>query len=194
MARADNLYELPGGLPVPEDDGGCDHLAGKRMPSLALRATDGASVDLSTLPGWTIVYVYPRTGKPDQPSPDGWNDIPGARGCTPQTCGYRDHYQEIRDLGIDALFGLSTQDTAYQQEVVQRLHLPFRLLSDESLAFARALELPTFDVEGMTLIKRLTLVIHDGVIEHVFYPVFPPDLSAPTVIHWLVERTTGQHL
>ena len=194
MARPDNLYEVPSGLPVPEDDGACDHLTGMRLPSVSLGATDGTSVDLSALAGWTIVYLYPRTGKPDQPSPTGWNDIPGARGCTPQTCGYRDHYQEIRDLGIDALFGLSTQDTGYQQEVVQRRHLPFPLLSDSTLAFARALNLPTFDVEGMTLIKRLTLVIHDGVIEHVFYPVFPPDLSAPTVIHWLVERTTGQHL
>jgi peroxiredoxin len=162
MARPDNLYKLPNGLPVPEDDGACNHLTGTRIPSVALGSTDGSMVDLSTLPGWTVVYCYPRTGRPDEPSPTGWNDIPGARGCTPQSCGFRDHYQEIRDLGIDSVFGLSTQDTPYQQEV--------------------------------KLIKRLTLIVHDDVIEHVFYPVFPPDSNAPAVVHWLVERTTGQHL
>jgi peroxiredoxin len=194
MARSDNVYQLPSGLPVPEDDGGCDHLTGMRLPPLALRATGAGAVDLSTLAGWTIVYCYPRTGRPDEEPLTGWNAIPGARGCTPQSCGYRDHYQEIRDLGIDAVFGLSTQDTEYQQELVDRLHLPFQVLSDASLELTRALKLPTFEVDGMTLIKRLTLVIHDGAIEHVFYPVFPPDTSAPTVIHWLVERKSGHFL
>ena len=194
MARTDNVYELPSGLPEPQDDGACAHLTGMRIPSVALAATDGGTVDLSALRGWTVVYAYPRTGKPDQAPPAGWDAIPGARGCTPQTCGYRDHYREIRDLGVDEVFGLSTQDTTYQREVVERLHLPFRILSDEKLDLTRALKLPTFEVEGMTLIKRLTLVVHDGVIEHVFYPVFPPDTSAPTVIHWLVERKAGHFL
>lgn len=194
MARTDNLYQLPSGLPEPVDDGSCAHLAGMRVPSIALAATDGTSVDLSQVPGWTVVYCYPRTGRPDEAPPQGWDAIPGARGCTPQSCGFRDHYQEMRDLGVDAVFGLSTQDTAYQQELVERLHLPFRILSDERLELAGALSLPTFEVGGMTLIKRLTLVVHDGAIEHVFYPVFPPDTSAPTVIHWLVERKAGHFL
>jgi peroxiredoxin len=194
MPRSDNVYKLPPGLPVPVDDGACAHLTAMQLPSIASRATDGSQVDLSKLPGWTIVYCYPRTGRPDQASPAGWDAIPGARGCTPQSCGYRDHYQEIRALGIDAVFGLSTQDSDYQREVVERLNLPFQLLSDHDLAFARALSLPTFAVEGMTLIKRITLILHDGAIEQVFYPVFPPDSNAPAVIHWVVERTTGQHL
>ena len=194
MARPDNLYKLPNGLPVPEDDGACAHLTGMKMPAVTLRATDGSAVDLSALPSWTVLYCYPRTGRPDEPSPTGWNDIPGARGCTPQTCGFRDHYQEMCELGIDAIFGVSSQDTTYQQEVVERLNLPFPLLSDAALQFAQALTLPTFQVDGMTLIKRVTLIVHDNVIEHVFYPVFPPDTNAPTVIHWLIERTTGQHL
>ena len=194
MARSDNVYELPSGLPEPPDDGACAHLTGMRVPTIALEATGGGTVDLSAVPGWSVVYCYPRTGRPDEPSPTGWDAIPGARGCTPQTCGFRDHYQEIRDLGADAIFGLSTQDTAYQQELVERLHLPFRILSDRALRLATALALPTFEVDGMTLIKRLTLIVHDGVIAHVFYPVFPPDTSAPTVVHWFVERKAGHFL
>ena len=193
MARSDNVDELPQGLPVPEDDGACAHLTGMRLPALALPSTQGGQVDLSALPGRSIVYCYPRTGRPDRDLPTGWNDIPGARGCTPQSCSFRDHHVELLGLGINAVFGLSAQDTAYQLEAAQRLSLPFALLSDEKLAFARALALPTFEVDGMTLIKRLTLVIHAGRIEHVFYPVFPPDANAPDVIHWLVERTTAGH-
>ncbi len=192
MTRLDNLYEVPKDLPVPQDDGASAHLEGMRLPSIPLMSTRGERVDLSTRGGRTVVYCYPRTGRPDEPSPAGWNEIPGARGCTPQSCAFRDHYAELRALGIDAVFGLSTQDTAYQTEAVQRLHLPFDLLSDEKLAFAQALKLPTFEVEGMTLIKRLTIVIHAGSIEHVFYPVFPPDANAPAVIHWLVERSTAR--
>ena len=194
MARTDNVYQLPSGLPEPKDDGACSHLAGMRLPSVALAATGGGTVDLAALSGWSVVYCYPRTGRPDQPPGEGWDAIPGARGCTPQTCGFRDHYDELLELGIDNVFGLSTQDTAYQEELVERLYLPFRVLSDENLALTRALSLPTFDFQGMTLIKRLTLVVHDGIIEHVFYPVFPPDTSAPTVIHWLVERKAGHFL
>lgn len=193
MARSDNLYELPPDLPPPQDDGACAHLTGMRMPAIALPATDGNLVDLSALTGRSVVYCYPRTGRPDQELPTGWNAIPGARGCTPQACAFRDHYAELRGLGVDHLFGLSTQDTDYQREAVERLHLPFALLSDAKLEFARALGLPTFEVDGMTLIKRLTLVVRAATIEHVFYPVFPPDTNAPTVIHWLVERSTAGH-
>jgi peroxiredoxin len=185
MPRSDNLYELPKGLPVPVDDGACAHLAGRRLPSLPLHSTGGRRVDLSQLAGRTVVYCYPRTGRPDQEVPTGWNQIPGARGCTPQSCAFRDHHRELLALGAGAVFGLSTQDTAYQREAAERLHLPFEILSDERLEFARALQLPTFEVDGMTLIKRLTLIIRDGVIEKVFYPVFPPDANAEEVAAWL---------
>ena len=191
MARSDNVYELPSDLPVPQDDGACDHLTGMRLPSVALPATNGQHVDLSTLPGRTVVYCYPRTGRPDRNPPDGWNAIPGARGCTPQSCAFRDHYAELLALDVDSVYGLSTQDSDYQREAVERLHLPFALLSDEHLAFARALNLPTFEVDGVKLIKRLTLIVHQAEIERVFYPVFPPDANAPDVIHWLVERQTA---
>lgn len=185
MARTDNLYELPPDLPVPVDDGACKHLMGKRLPQLALPSTAGRSVDLSQLAGRTVLYCYPRTGRPDQEVPAGWNAIPGARGCTPQSCAFRDHFDELKRAGAAQVFGLSTQDTAYQREAVTRLHLPFELLSDEKLAFARPLRLPTFEVAGMTLIKRLTLIARGGVIVKVFYPVFPPDQNAERVLSWL---------
>ena len=176
---------LPAELPAPQDDGAARHLAGMRLPSLALAATDGSQVDLSQLSGRTVVYVYPRTGVPGQPLPEGWNDIPGARGCTPQSCSFRDHFGELERLGIAHVFGLSTQDSAYQREAVERLHLPFPVLSDERLALARALDLPTFTTSGMTLLKRMALIIDEGVISKVFYPVFPPDKNAEEVIAWL---------
>ena len=175
-------------IPAPRDDGAARHLVGARMASVRLEATDGAGVDLSALRGRTIVYAYPRTGRPDVDNPDGWDMIPGARGCTPQSCSFRDHFAELRELGVDYLFGLSTQDTSYQREVAERLHLPFPLLSDAGFALTRAMHLPTFETGGMTLLKRFTLVISDGVIEHVFYPVFPPDRSAGDVIAWLSHR------
>ena len=136
MPRSDNVMELPKDLPVPQDDGACKHLTGMKLPLLALRSTRGRMVDLSKLKGTAVVYIYPRTGRPDQELPTGWNAIPGARGCTPQSCAFRDHYQELKDLGVTELFGLSTQDTVYQQEAAERLHLPFELLSDEKLEFA----------------------------------------------------------
>ena len=176
---------LPAGIPAPQDDGGARHLAGRRLPALALAATDGSRVDLSKLGGRTLVYIYPRTGVPGQSPPDGWDAIPGARGCTPQSCSFRDHFGELKRLGVAQLYGLSTQDTAYQREAVERLHLPFPVLSDESLALAHALDLPTFSVAGMTLYKRMALVIDDGVISKAFYPVFPPDKNAEEVIAWL---------
>ena len=187
MERPFNVYQLPDDLPAPEDDGACDHLLGMRLPSVSLPATDGRRVDLAALPGRTVVYAYPRTGRPDQPSPEGWDAIPGARGCTPQSCAFRDHYADLQTLGAGVV-GLSTQDTDYQREAVERLHLPFPLLSDADLALTQALRLPTFEVDGMTLTKRLTLIVRDGVIEHVFYPVFPPDRNAGDVIAWLREH------
>jgi len=179
---------LPPNLPAPQDDGAARHLAGLKLPSLPLTATDGAQVDLSKLSGRTVVYIYPRTGVPGRQMPEGWDAIPGARGCTPQSCGFRDHFAELKRLGVAQLFGLSTQDSAYQNEAVTRLHLPFPILSDATFALTRAIRLPTFVVEGVTLLKRMALVIDDGVITKVFYPVFPPDQSAAEVIAWLAAH------
>ncbi|HLP89926.1 MAG TPA: peroxiredoxin [Nostocaceae cyanobacterium] len=187
MSRTDNLYQLPENLPIPVDDGACKHLFKMQLPSIPLLSTAGEIIDLSNLKGKTVVYCYPRTGKPDVENPSGWNEIPGARGCTPQSCAFRDHYQELQALNTK-LFGLSTQDTEYQQEAVKRLHLPFALLSDVDLVFTKTLQLPTFTVEAMTLIKRLTLIIHNGIIQQVFYPVFPPDKNADQVIEWLSQN------
>ena len=172
-------------IPPPDDDDGADHLAGLAVPSVPLPATDGTTVDLSRLPGRTVVYAFPRTGRPGVDNPDGWDMIPGARGCTPQSCAFRDHFAELRSLGVDRVFGLSTQDTAYQREAAERLHLPFPLLSDAAGALAAALRLPTFPVADMTLLRRVTLVIEGGRIVRVFYPVFPPDRSAADVVAWL---------
>jgi peroxiredoxin len=188
MDAAHNVMVLPADLPAPIDDGGAQHLTGLTMPSVALPTTRGEMVDLSGLRGRTVVYAYPRTGEPGKPVPDGWDAIPGARGCTPQSCGFRDHFAELTQLGVKHLFGLSVQSVSYQQEVAERLHLPFAILSDENFALTDALRLPTFVTSGMKLLKRLTLVIDDGVITHVFYPVFPPDQSASNVIAWLRER------
>ncbi len=185
MAALHDPTVLPDDLPVPQDDGAARHLNGARLPYIALAATDGGSVNLSRLAGRTVVYIYPRTGRPGQATPTGWDGIPGARGCTPQSCGFRDHFADLKRLGVKQLFGLSTQTTEYQREAAERLHLPFAILSDEPLAFTRALNLPTFSVDGMTLIRRMAWVIDDGVITHVFYPVFPPDKSAEDVVNWL---------
>jgi peroxiredoxin len=175
-------------IPAPTDDGATRHLAGARAAAISLTGTDGRTVDLSRLRGRTVVYAYPRTGQPGKADPDGWDLIPGARGCTPQSCSFRDHFAELKALGVDHLFGLSTQDPDYQREAAERLHLPFAILSDEQRALTRAMRLPTFETSGMTLLKRFTLVIDDGVVSHVFYPVFPPDESANVLIAWL-KRT-----
>jgi peroxiredoxin len=176
---------LPDDLPVPADDGAARHLTGAKLPSLPLMATDGGQVDLARLVGRTVVYLYPRTGRPGHASPTGWDAIPGARGCTPQSCGFRDHFAELKRLGVAHLFGLSTQTTDYQREAVERLHLPFAILSDADLKLTRALDLPTFTADGMILIRRMAWVIDDGVIGRVFYPVFPPDKNAEEVVAWL---------
>jgi peroxiredoxin len=178
-------FPLPPNLPRPLDDGAADHLKGMAMPHVALPSTSGGMVDLATpSAGRTVVYCYPMTGVPGKPLPDGWDMIPGARGCTPQSCGFRDHHKELVTLGA-RVFGLSTQTTEYQSEMAQRLHLPFEVLSDAKFKLCDALRLPTFEVEGMRLLKRLTFILRDGRIEHVFYPVFPPNESAEQVIAWL---------
>ena len=180
--------QLPADLPVPLDDGGADHLTGIRVPSVALPSTGRGVVDLSLTAGSVVVYAFPRTGVPGEPSlSDDWDSIPGARGCTPESCGFRDHHAELQALGVDVV-GLSTQDTAYQQEAVDRLHLPFPLLSDADLALTQALRLPTMEVAGQRLLRRLTMLVTDGVVEHVWYPVFPPDTHAEEVLRWLQTR------
>jgi peroxiredoxin len=176
---------LPPDIPAPQDDGGARHLTGMKWPDIALAATSGPAVNLSKLKGPAVLYVYPRTGVPGVDAPPGWDDIPGARGCTPQSCGFRDHFAALKALGVARVFGLSTQDTGYQREAAARLHLPFPILSDAELALTRALNLPTFTTSGMTLLKRMALVVDDGVIVKVFYPVFPPDKNAAEVAAWL---------
>ena len=188
MATSTDPSQLPAGLPVPVDDGAAAHLTGALLPDIQLRATDGRLVSLARLGNFrTIVYAYPRTGRPGEPelTPD-WDLIPGARGCTPEACGFRDHHNELKAAGAD-VFGLSTQSTADQQELVARLHLPFPILSDEDLVLTRAMRLPTFSAADHTLLRRLTLVIRERRVEHVWYPVFPPDLHAERVLQWLIQ-------
>jgi peroxiredoxin len=185
MTTPHNPNVLPIEILAPPDDGAASHLMGSKLPALELAATDGSQVDLSKLRGRTVVYIYPRTGVPGQPLPEGWDAIPGARGCTPQSCSFRDHFGELKQLGVAQLYGLSTQDTDYQREAAERLKLPFPVLSDAALELARAIGLPTFTAAGMTLLKRMALVIDDGVITKVFYPVFPPDKNAEEVVAWL---------
>lgn len=181
-----DLTRLPSDLPAPDDDGAAAHLAGRRLPHLSLPSTRGESVALDELPpGRSILYVYPMTGRPGVPLPEGWDAIPGARGCTPEACGFRDHHRELLGAGAARVLGLSSQDTGYQGELAERLGLPFPMLSDTGLRLAKALGLPTFEAGGMTLYRRLTLVIRDGVVEHVFHPVFPPDTHARDVVAWL---------
>ena len=183
----DDIVDAPdwSKIPSPADDGAVRHLRGAKLPPVPLQATNGERIELSACRGRSVLYIYPRTGRPGVPNPDGWDMIPGARGCSPQSCAFRDHFAELRQLGVDQLYGLSTQDTAYQREAAGRLHLPFPLLSDEHLEFAHALGLPTFETAGMTLLKRCTLIVDDGRVSHVFYPVFPPDQNASEVIAWL---------
>jgi len=182
-----NLNQLPTDLPVPQDDGACNHLVGMPLPNVALLATDGSMVNLSQLPGRLVIYCYPMTGQPNVPLPEGWDQIPGARGCTPQSCAFRDHYQELQALNAN-VFGLSVQSTDYQREMATRLHLPFQVLSDEHYQFQKALNLPTFVAAGVTLLKRVTFISHQGRIEAVHYPIFPSDSDPAWVLNYLKSK------
>ena len=176
-------------IPAPVDDGAAAHLVGQTMPPISLVATDDTAVTLSALTGRVVIFGYPRTGEPGKIAlVDDWDMIPGARGCTPQTCAFRDLFADLKAAGARAVFGLSTQSNVYQAEMAARLHLPFPVLSDERLELTRALELPTMAVAGLTMIKRLALIVDDARITHVFYPVFPPDRNAGDVLAWLKEN------
>ncbi|TMR97428.1 MerR family transcriptional regulator [Nonomuraea basaltis] len=180
-------------LVEPEDDGAAAHLAGRSLPALPLPATDGTTVDLAALgAGRTVLYLYPLTGRPGVDLPDGWDAIPGARGCTPEACGFRDHHEELREAGAARVFGLSSQSGEYQRELVDRLRLPFRMLADPGFAVRDALKLPTFEADGMILYRRLTMIVRDAAIEHFFYPVFPPDQHAGQVMAWLQAHPEGE--
>ncbi|HEY0911389.1 MAG TPA: peroxiredoxin [Bradyrhizobium sp.] len=185
-----NLLEVDWSkIPAPTDDGAAKHLIGMMIPPIDLVATDDSSVMLSALPGRTVIFGYPRTGEPGKIGlTDDWDMIPGARGCTPQTCAFRDLFADLKAAGAAHVFGLSTQDNTYQTEMASRLHLPFTVLSDEKLVLTSALKLPTMQVAGLTLIKRLALIVDDGRITHVFYPVFPPDRNAGDVLAWLKDN------
>jgi len=187
MSGQTNLSQLPADLPAPEEDGGAQHLLGMRLPAISLAATSGELVNLAALQRRTVIYAYPMTGVPGVPLPPDWDAIPGARGCTVEALAFKDHRTEIAELGAD-VFGLSTQDTAYQQEMADRLHLPFPVLSDASLELAQAMRLPMMEVDGTVLLKRLTMIVNGGVVEQVFYPVFPPDAAAATVTEWLRKQ------
>jgi len=184
-----DYMQLPEDLPVPVDDGAADHLNGMTMPSVVLEASDERQVDVGALgEGLTVLYVYPMTGTPGVELPAGWDDIPGARGCTPETCGFRDHFADLQRAGADRVFGLSTQDLATQRELVERLRLPYPLLSDPEEKLGQALRLPSFEAGGATRYSRITLIIVDDTIDHVFYPIFPPNAHAIEVLAWLTER------
>jgi peroxiredoxin len=188
-----DYLSLPNDLPAPEDDGAADHLAGMAMPPITLPRTAGSRVALDDLgPGRTVLYIYPLSGRPGVDLPAGWDAIPGARGCTPEACGFRDHHAELRAAGAAAVFGLSSQSTDYQAELAERLDLPFEILSDPDLEVADALRLPTFTADDRRLYKRLTLVVTDGRIEHAFYPIFPPDQHAAEVLQWLRDHAGGR--
>ncbi|MEE4250127.1 MAG: peroxiredoxin [Alcanivoracaceae bacterium] len=178
------LDTLPADLPVPVDGGCADHLDGMRLPELDLPATNGELISIRDLPGTVVLYIYPMTGRPDKKLPNGWDQIPGARGCTPQSCAFRDHHAELRSLETD-VFGLSSQNRDYQIEVKNRLHLPFELLSDPHFALKNSLKLPTFEVDNREFYKRITLILINGVVRKAFYPVFPPNENAEKVIAWL---------
>jgi len=178
------LTDLPQDLPKPEDDGACDHLHNLSLPLIKLKTTNGEVIDFSSIKDRVVIYLYPMTGQPDKALPDGWDEIPGARGCTPQSCSFRDHYSELKALNA-SVYGLSTQNTQYQKEAANRLHLPFPLVSDNNLEFISAMNIPTIEVDGMVLSKRVTLIANNGIIEKVFYPVFPPNENANQVIAYL---------
>jgi peroxiredoxin len=193
MSRQDNLpkeflLSIPSNLPVPIDDGACAHLEGQSLPNIDLPGTAGILVNPSLIIGWQVIFCYPMTGRPGRALPSGWIDIPGAAGCTPQTCSFRDHNDELRDMGF-TVFGLSAQSPEDQAEAVARLHLPYPLVSDAAFKFSDSLKLPLFSVENLRLIKRLTLIAKDGVVKKCFYPVYPPDKNVKEVIKWFSKNT-----
>lgn len=179
-----NLNELPGDLPIPKDDGSTDHLKGMKLPQVLLKATNGEIIHLGDIQGKLVIYCYPMTGQPNVALPNGWDQIPGARGCTPQSCSFRDHYHDLQALGAEVI-GLSVQTTEYQKEMADRLHLPFPIVSDVDYQFQKALNMPTFVAGGMTLLKRVTLIANNGVIKGVHYPIFPSDSDAAWVMDYL---------
>lgn len=181
--------QLPTGLEAPVDDGAADHLTGMTLPGLVLPASDGGAVDLAAFTGRVVLYVYPATGKPGVKLPEGWDEFPGARGCTPQSCSFRDHYAELRSLGVVHVYGISAQPAADQAEAAERLHLPFPLLCDEAGALRTALDLPWFELDGTVYLKRMALIVEDGRIAKVFYPVFPPDRNAADVVAFLAGNS-----
>jgi peroxiredoxin len=182
-----NLNQLPTGLPIPQDDGSTNHLKGMKLPNVSLNATNGKTLNFAGIKGKLVIYCYPMTGQPNVALPDGWDQIPGARGCTPQSCSFRDHYQELQALGAEVV-GLSVQTTEYQKEMADRLHLPFPVVSDVNYQFQKALNMPTFIASGMTLLKRVTLIANNGVIEAVHYPIFPSNSDPAWVIDYLKSR------
>jgi len=179
-----NLNQLPTDLPIPQDDGSTNHLQGMQLPNISLQATNGKILNLGDIKGKLVIYCYPMTGQPNVALPEGWDQIPGARGCTPQSCSFRDHYQELQALGAEVI-GLSVQTTEYQKEMADRLHLPFLVVSDANYQFQKALNMPTFVAAGMTLLKRVTLIANHGVIEAVHYPIFPSDSDPAWVMNYL---------
>jgi peroxiredoxin len=180
------LSDLPDDLPVPEDDGACDHLTGSNIPEIILNSTHNEEVNIGKLSGYTVIYIYPMTGQPNVALPEGWNEVPGARGCTPQSCSFRDLHDDLKTHA--QIFGLSSQETDYQQEAKERLHLPFELLSDTNFLLKQHLSLPTFTLDGIERYKRITLIIKENSIKKVFYTVFPPDQNASDVLNWLKEH------
>jgi peroxiredoxin len=180
----DVLVNMPANLPMPEDDGGCNHLVGLGLPDINVQSTSSGMVNLARQTGWIVIYCYPMTGRPGQVIPDGWASIPGAAGCTPQSCSFRDGHGSLAALDVK-VFGMSTQSTADQIEAIHRLRLPYELISDSALSFAPTLKLPLFEISGMTFFKRVTLVVEDGIIKKYFYPVFPPDRNVDEVLSWL---------
>lgn len=185
-----DLHELPDNLPIPVDDGACNHLLGSRVPSISLNGTSGKSVDLGSVAGTAVIFFYPMNGKPDSPPMIGWNDIPGARGCTPQVCSFRNDYSQL--VAMDAkVFGVSSQPLADQKEVRARLALPYELLNDTPLELTRAMNLPTFEYEASIYIKRITVIAIEGVIKKTFYPVFPPDKNVSDVIIWIKQNNAS---
>lgn len=179
-----NLNKLPDDLPVPVDDGACNHLLGTRLPSVMLTDISGSSIDIGSIEGIVAIFFYPMVGRPDSPPMTGWNDIPGARGCTPQSCSYRDNYSRFEKPGIK-LFGISSQPLVDQKEAHQRLKLPFELLNDSEFVLTKLMGLPTFEYKKMTYIKRITIIVENGIIKKTFYPVFPPDENVIDVIKWI---------